>query len=196
MEEKNPDTNQLPAKREDNTIYIKKSVLVVIGIIAFIALSLTLYTGYRSFFKSSKSTISKNNPTPTPDPIVLKAKEVKQETPRAELIRGATNNATGQNNEQQLNLLKSNQRGTSNIFINKGCLTSPTVAQIIRPNSFYIQNDDTAAHTIQFIDNAEWKYQVEGNKFQQVPTQQFTKGKFYQYTCDGKKETAGYIIIP
>ncbi|MEK7605696.1 MAG: hypothetical protein AAB478_04235 [Patescibacteria group bacterium] len=190
MEEPTQAPSQSSLNHEDKTVYIKKSVLVALGIMLLIALGLTLYTGYRIF--SSKN----NLPTTTPDLISSKIKKVEQETPKVRLIREIPTGAPGKDNEQQIALLTSNQRGTSSVFIGKNCSTSPTVAQIITPDSFYLQNDDATSHTLQFIDNTQWKYSVEGNKFQKVTSQQFTKGKFYQYTCDGKKESAGYIIIP
>lgn len=187
----NNNTVPQPPKDGHNTVYIKKSVLVVIGVIAFIALSLTLYTGYRLWTQNNKTT---PKTAALPSPAATKIKEAGPEAPKVELLKQVPPTATENEKKNQEDLLMTNKRDTAIVFIGANCKTSPTVANLVGITKMKFNNEDEVKHTITI--DAKHSYGIEPDTFLPVELTTFQKNKFYSYTCDNTPDTAGYIYIP
>lgn len=184
---------QPPLKHGDNTIYVKKSILLILGVIALITLVLTMYTGQRIWSQRTSTPTPTPTTSPTPAVSVPKIKKVGPEAPKNELLKQVPTTTT---KEQQSNreLLMTNKRDTAIVFINAQCATSPTVANLVDVSKLKISNEDTLKHTL--IIDTQHTYTVEPKTILAVDLATFTKDTFYPYTCDEGKDISGYIYIP
>ncbi|HVZ58856.1 MAG TPA: hypothetical protein VG935_03855 [Patescibacteria group bacterium] len=172
-------------------IRIKKTTIILVAVLAFIALNLTVYVGYK-FLTIQKAIPASSSGRLIPS-ITPKITALGPEDPRSDLLRKVPDTATQKEKDAQEQLLLKNRRDTGLIFIEADCITNPPVANLVNTKVLKISNEDDVAHTIVFT--KEKSYVIQPKAYISIPLTDFSKNHFYPYLCDNKTDIDGYMYI-